>query len=66
MHITAGLGGSKLEAKGGIVVGVLVSPPHNARIPEDDNFVAHIMRHVLAPDAPMVRNAQERFATYAL
>lgn len=54
------------EAKGGIAVGVLVSPPYNARIPEDDNFVAHIMRHVLAPDAPMVREAQSRFATSAL
>jgi len=54
------------ECKGGIAVGVLVSPPYNASIPEDDNFVAHIMRHVLAPGAPMVRNAQERFATSAL
>ena len=54
------------ECKGGIAVGVLVSPPYNASIPEDDNFVAHIMRHVLAPDALMVRNAQERFASYAL
>ena len=54
------------EGKGGIAVGVLVSPPYNASIPEDDNFVAHIMRHVLAPGAPMVRSAQERFDTSAL
>jgi hypothetical protein len=54
------------QLQAGVAVGVLASPPYNARMPENDCFVAHIMRRLLAPGAPMVLDAQSRFATSAL
>jgi|SaaInlV_125m_DNA_1040241.scaffolds.fasta_scaffold01979_4 hypothetical protein len=54
------------QTRSGIAVGVLVSPPYNVPLPEDDLFVEHILQHILAPGAPMVVEARERFAGAAL
>jgi hypothetical protein len=44
-----------------IAVEVLVSPPYNTPMPEDDPFVAQILEGVLAPNAPIVRALGDDF-----
>lgn len=44
-----------------VAVEVLVSPGHKVPLPEGDPFVDHILAHVFAPGAPLVREAGERF-----
>lgn len=44
-----------------IAVEVLVSPPYNTPMPEDDPFVAQILEGVLAPDGPVVRALGDDF-----
>lgn len=49
-----------------IAVQVLVSPPHEASVPENDSFVGHILQHVLAPEGAMANDAKARFEEAAL
>lgn len=50
-----------------IAVQVLVSPPYNVPMPggEADRLVEHVLGHVLAPGAPLVREAEARFVEKA-
>tara|TARA_Y100000768_G_scaffold317631_1_gene252911 strand:+ start:1785 stop:3572 length:1788 start_codon:yes stop_codon:yes gene_type:complete len=49
-----------------IAVQVLVSPPYEASVPENDSFVGHILQHVLAPEGAMANDAKARFEEAAL
>lgn len=49
-----------------IAVQVLVSPPYEASVPENDSFVGHILQHVLAPEGAMANDAKVRFEEAAL
>jgi hypothetical protein len=50
-----------------IAVQVLVSPPYNVPMPDGEAVavVEHVLGHVLAPGAPLVREAEARFAEKA-
>jgi hypothetical protein len=50
-----------------IAVQVLVSPPYNVPMPsgEANHLVEHVLGHVLAPGAPLVREAEARFVEKA-
>lgn len=49
-----------------IAVQVLVSPPYEASVPENDSFVGHVLQHVLAPEGAMANDAKARFEEAAL
>ena len=49
-----------------IAVQVLVSPPYEASVPENDSLVGHILQHVLAPEGAMANDAKARFEEAAL
>tara|TARA_B100000575_G_scaffold256322_1_gene226613 strand:- start:2119 stop:3927 length:1809 start_codon:yes stop_codon:yes gene_type:complete len=49
-----------------IAVQVLVSPPYEASVPENDSFVGHILQHVLAPEGTIANDAKARFEEAAL
>lgn len=49
-----------------IAVQVLVSPPHETIMKENDHFVAHILQHVLAPEGHVANQAKARFEEAAL
>ena len=49
-----------------IAVQVLVSPPYEAGVPENDRFVGHILQSVLAPEGAMANDAKARFEEAAL
>ena len=44
-----------------IAAEVLVTPPYNTPMSDDDPFVAQILEGVLAPDAPVVRALGDDF-----
>ena len=49
-----------------IAVQVLVSPPYEAGVPENDRFVGHILQSVLAPEGAVANDAKARFEEAAL
>lgn len=57
---------SAVKVRSGIATQVLASPPYNVPMPAVENaFVNSIMAHVLAPGAPAVREARDRFVEHA-
>ena len=49
-----------------IAVQVLVSPPYETTMRENDHFVAHILQRVLAPEGHVANQAKARFEEAAL
>lgn len=49
-----------------IAVQVLVSPPYEMTMRENDHFVAHILQQVLAPEGQIANQAKARFEEAAL
>ena len=49
----------------GIATAVLLAPPYNVPMPEDDQFVAHILEDVLAPGTQAACDAEKQFTKRA-
>ena len=49
----------------GIATAVLLGPPYNVPMPEEDQFVAHILEEVLAPGNEAARDVEKQFTKRA-